>query len=65
MKKGIENPITKEIEHRNGKAWGAGGPNAFIRNNEYLNNIVQAIKKGTPDTSLLEATLSARASIKS
>ena len=48
MEKGIENPITGEIEHRNGKAWGAGGPNAFIRNNEYLNNIVQAIKKGTP-----------------
>ena len=48
MKNGIENPITHEIEYRNGKAWGAGGPNAFIRNNEYLNNIVKAIKKGTP-----------------
>lgn len=48
MKDGIKNPITGEKEYRNGKAWGAGGPNAFIRNNEHLNNIVQEIKKGTP-----------------
>lgn len=48
MKNGIENPITHEIEYRNGKAWGAGGPNAFIRNNPDLDAIVKKIKDGTP-----------------
>jgi hypothetical protein len=48
MKNGIENPITHEIEYRNGKAWGAGGPNAFIRNNPELQKIVDKIKQGTP-----------------
>lgn len=48
MKNGIENPITHEIEYRNGKAWGAGGPNAFIRNNPDLDAIVKKIKQGTP-----------------
>lgn len=47
-KDGIENPITHEIEHRNGKAWGAGGPAAFIRNHEDLKNITDQIRKGTP-----------------
>lgn len=44
----IKNPITGEIEHRHGKAWGAGGPNAFIRNNPDLDAIVKKIKQGTP-----------------
>lgn len=42
--KEIENPITGKIEKRHGKAWGLGGPNAFIRNSETLNKIVQDIK---------------------
>lgn len=47
-KNGIENPITGEIEHRNGKAWGVGGPAAFIRNHEDLKNITDKIRQGTP-----------------
>lgn len=47
-KKGIRNPITNEIEHRNGKAWGAGGPAAFIRNHEDLKAITDKIRQGTP-----------------
>ena len=47
MREGIENPITHKIEHRHGRAWGAGGPNAFIRDNPYLDKIVQRIKNGS------------------
>lgn len=46
--KEIVNPITGEKEHRHGKAWGAGGPNAFIRGNPDLQKIVDKIKQGTP-----------------
>lgn len=42
------NPITGEKEHRHGKAWGTGGPNAFIRDNPDLQKIVDKIKQGTP-----------------
>lgn len=42
--KEIVNPITKKIERRHGKAWGLGGPNAFIRNSETLDKIVKDIK---------------------
>ena len=45
---GIENPITGETVHRNGRAWGVGGPNAFIRNHKDLEAITEKIKKGTP-----------------
>ena len=48
MENGIENPITGEIEKRNGKAWGAGGPNAFIRNNPKLKALTDKIKQGSP-----------------
>ena len=46
--KEIENPITGEKEHRHGKAWGAGGPNAFIRDNPDLKAITDKIRQGTP-----------------
>ena len=46
--KEIENPITGEVEHRHGKAWGAGGPNAFIRDNPDLKAITDKIRQGTP-----------------
>lgn len=46
--KEIVNPITGEKEHRHGKAWGAGGPNAFIRDNPDLKAITDKIRQGTP-----------------
>ena len=40
----FKNPLTNKIERRHGKAWGTGGPNGFIRDNEYLQKIVNDIK---------------------
>ena len=42
--KEIKNPITGKIEKRHGKAWGLGGPNAFIRNSKVLNKLTDDIK---------------------
>ena len=39
-----ENPLTGKKEKRHGKAWGTGGPNGFIRDNEYLQKMVNDIK---------------------
>ena len=44
-----KDPVTGKIVKRHGKAWGTGGPNGFIRDNELLDKLCKDIK-GQPWT---------------